>query len=74
MSVHWDIEQECDKKWTEGNTKCDNKNQPSVLYYQNKGIFRDRKDLRASTLVGLTWDNSVLDHLAVPHLDTNYIC
>ena len=29
----------------------------------------NRKDLRASTLVGLSWENPILDPLAVPHLD-----
>ena len=29
----------------------------------------NRKDLSALTLVGLTWDNPVLDPLALLHLD-----
>ena len=34
---------------------CDSRNQPTILYFQNKGAFsKYKKDLRASTLVGLT--------------------
>ena len=32
-----------------------------------------KKDLQASTLVGLTWENPVLDPLAVKNLTTSYI-
>ena len=32
-------------------------------------LFDNRKDLQASTLVGLTRENPVLDPLAVVHLD-----
>ena len=45
------------------------RNQPSFLYFQYQGTFRDYKRLRASTLVGLTQDNPVLDAIAVQHLD-----
>ena len=45
-------------------------NQTSVLYL--KLLWEtsvNRKDLRALTLVGPTWDNPLLDPLAVLHLD-----
>ena len=43
-------------------TKCDNKNQP-------REHSVNRKDLQAKTLLGLNWENPVLDPLAVQHLD-----
>ena len=45
--------------------------QPSVLSFQFEGTFHEY--LRASTLVGLTQENPLLDPLAVLHLD-NRLC
>ena len=40
-----------------------------MLQEKNKLIKCDKKDLQASTLVGLAQENPVLDPLAVPHLN-----
>ena len=48
--------------WKQNQTKCS-------LFSIQGNFSVNRKDLQASTLVGLTLDKSVADHLAVLHLD-----
>ena len=48
--------------------KCDNKNQSSV-FFNTRELSVNREDLRASTLVGLNWENPLIDSLAVQHLN-----
>ena len=40
--------------------QCYNKNQPSVLSINTRELSVKRKDLRASTLVGLTLEHPIL--------------
>ena len=42
----------------------DNKNPLSVPYFQHKGACVEKKDLRASTSVGLARENPALDPLS----------
>ena len=45
-----------------------------VFYsFNTRELSVNRKDLRASTLVGLTWENPTLDPLTVPHRN-NRLC
>ena len=41
----------------------------SIKILNTKELSMNRNDLLASTLVGLTWKNPVLDSLAVQHLN-----
>ena len=49
--------------------KCDNKNLPSVAYFNTIELSVKRKRLTGLKLVGLTHENPTLDPLAVLHLD-----
>ena len=40
-----------------------------IFIFNTRELSLNRKDLRASTLVGLTLANPALDPLAVPHLN-----
>ena len=55
------------KKWQKN--KCDNKINQVFFIFNTRYISVNRKDFRASTLVGPTRDNLVLEYLSVQHLD-----